>query len=109
MVTFEKEQEASAFTCKTGLPWPLLMDPEKKLYTAYGMSNAGFFDIWGLETWKAYVRELICGRLPKRSNGDIYQRGGDVLIDPQGMVRIHHVGTGPADRPSVESILTLMK
>ena len=39
------------------------------------------------------------------TEGDIFQRGGDVLIDPTGIVALHHVGNGPADRPPVETIL----
>jgi hypothetical protein len=27
--------------------------------------------------------------------------GGDVLIDPGGIVRLHHTGVGPADRPVI--------
>ena len=109
VVTFEKEPAASAYKCRTDLLWPLLIDAEKTLYTAYGMSKAGFRDIWGFQTWKAYLKEIAQGRLPKKTNGDIYQRGGDILIDPRGIVRLHHVGKGPADRPAVESILTLIK
>ena len=109
VVTFEKEPAASAFQCSSGLPWPLLIDAEKTLYTAYGMAKAGFKDVWGFRTLKAYLMEIARGRLPKKSGGDIYQRGGDILVDPQGIVRLHHVGTGPADRPSVESILALIK
>jgi hypothetical protein len=28
-----------------------------------------------------------------------------VLVDPAGIVRFHHVGLGPADRPQVGAIL----
>jgi hypothetical protein len=108
-VTFETERVASGFMFKTQLPWPLLIDTEKQLYSGYGMTKARFSDIWGLRTWKAYAKEMAKGQLPKKSNGDIYQRGGDILIDPKGVVRLHHVGAGPADRPSVESILALIK
>jgi len=41
----------------------------------------------------------------RKSEGDISQRGGDVLIDPDGIVSLHHIGVGPSDRPAVESIL----
>jgi hypothetical protein len=34
---------------------------------------------------------------------------GDVLIDPEGIVRVHHVGTGPADRPSVSSLPEIVR
>ncbi len=52
---------------------------------------------------------LIQGRRLHRSDGDVNQLGGDVLIDPTGIVRLHHVGSGPADRPSVSSLLELVR
>jgi len=73
------------------------------------MLNASFMDVWGPKTWLAYFRELLKGNLPARSAGDVSQRGGDVLIDPKGLIRLHHVGTGPADRPSVEKILGIIE
>jgi len=59
-----------------------------------------------LRTWRVYLRELLKGQKLHAAEGDVMQRGGDVLIDPDGIVRLHHVGTGPADRPAVEAILT---
>ena len=41
----------------------------------------------------------------RKSGGDIFQRGGDVLIDPKGIVLLHHIGIGPSDRSPIESIL----
>lgn len=105
MITFEAGFLARRYIEETGLEWPLLVDESRTLYRAYDMLDAGFWDIWGPRTWVAYCREILRGRLPKKSSGDIQQRGGDVLIDPQGIVRLHHVGTGPADRPAVDVIL----
>jgi hypothetical protein len=31
-----------------------------------------------------------------------------VLIDPAGLVRFHHVGSGPGDRPSVDLLLEVL-
>ncbi len=72
------------------------------------MLAASFWDVWGPRTWIAYFREMRKGSKPHKSDGDIYQRGGDVLIDPTGIVRLHHVGEGPADRPAVDKILELV-
>lgn len=90
---------------ETSLPWPLLIDENRETYANYGMLTASFMDVWGPESWWAYLKEILKGRLPKESHGDIFQRGGDVLIDPDGIVRMHHVGAGPADRPAVWTIL----
>lgn len=108
VVTFEAGFLAQSYVKETKLKWPLLVDDARELYHAYDMLSASFWDIWGPKTWWAYLKEILRGRLPKKSSGDIEQRGGDVLIDPSGVVRLHHVGNGPADRPSVETILSVI-
>ncbi|RQD79133.1 MAG: hypothetical protein D5S03_00985, partial [Desulfonatronospira sp. MSAO_Bac3] len=55
------------------------------------------------------LKEALRGRLPRKSTGDVSQRGGDVLIDPGGTVRLHYIGKTPADRPGVESILKIVQ
>ena len=86
----------------------MLMDETRELYHNYGMFSASFWDIWGPKTWWAYFKEIMKGHTPHLSTGDVSQRGGDVLIDPGGIVRLHHVGEGPADRPSVDIIFQNM-
>jgi len=105
VVTFEHDYFARQYLAETSLPWPLLVDDSRETYHSYGMLAASFWDIWGPKTWLAYLKALLQGQSLHKSEGDISQRGGDVLIDPAGIVRLHHVGTGPADRPSVETIL----
>lgn len=105
VISFEAGFLARQYLAETGLEWPLLVDEKRQLYRAYGMLDAGFLDIWGPATWLVYFREILRGRLPRKSSGDIRQRGGDVLINPEGIVRLHHVGSGPADRPEVDAIL----
>jgi len=96
---------AQAYRDETQLGWPLLVDESRELYQSYGMLHAGWWDLWGPATWWAYIKELWRGAHLKESDGDISQRGGDVLIDPQGRLHVVHVGDGPADRPSVASLL----
>lgn len=105
LVTFEADFLARRYVVETDLEWPLLLDETRQVYQAYGMQETGFWDLWGFPTWMAYGKEIMRGQWLKRSSGDIHQRGGDVLIDPNGVVRLHHVGKGPADRPPVEVIL----
>jgi hypothetical protein len=108
VVTFEAGFLARQYVEESSIGWPLLVDEKRDLYRAYGMLDAGFWDIWGPSTWLAYLKEILRGRLPKHSSGDIRQRGGDVLIDPQGIIRLHHIGVGPADRPEVKNILKVV-
>jgi hypothetical protein len=105
VVTFEEGESASRYVEETALPWPLLLDRDRELYAAYAMGRASRLDVWGPATWRAYAREIAAGARLRRSRSDLLQRGGDVLIDPDGVVVLHHVGNGPADRPPVERIL----
>ena len=105
VVTFEHDFLARSYVEETSLSWPLLVDDTRDTYRNYGMLSASLWDIWGPKTWWAYLKELLRGGKLRKSEGDIFQRGGDVLIDPSGIVSLHHVGNGPADRPAVGSIL----
>ena len=105
MVTFENDFFARSYVADTDLRWPLLVDDQRNAYRSYGMLSASFWDVWGPRSWWVYLKSLLRGETLQAAHGDIYQRGGDVLIDPHGIVRLHHIGTGPADRPPVEQIL----
>jgi len=105
VITFESGYFARRCIEETSLPWPLLIDDKRETYRNYGLISASFWDVWGPKTWWLYVKEILKGGKFSKSEGDIFQRGGDVLIDPKGIVRVHHIGKGPADRPTVEIIL----
>ncbi|MBW6503249.1 redoxin domain-containing protein [bacterium] len=105
VVTFENDFLARVYVEETSLHWPLLVDDTRETYRAYGMLSASFWEIWGPKTWWAYLKEILKGEKLRKSEGDISQRGGDVLIDPEGIVALHHIGVGPADRPPVERLL----
>ncbi len=105
IVTFEGEAFARAYRDETRLPFPILLDPEATLYAAYGMQRGGRWQILGPASWGGYLRLMLRGRLPRRPTGDIYRLGGDVLVDPQGVVRLHFVSRRPVDRPDVATIL----
>jgi hypothetical protein len=94
---------------ETEVLFPYFFDEKMLLYENYCMFHAGFWDLWGPRTWWSYLSLLFKGRKMIRSKGDIRQRGGDVLIDPSGKVRFHHVGDGPADRPDPETIFKLVE
>lgn len=109
VVTFEAGILVQSYTMETSLRWPLIIDQERELYRSYGMLSASFWDIWRPGTWWAYMKAIFRGHKLIKSEADISQRGGDVLIDPDGVVRMHYVGRGPADRPGIHEILNIIK
>lgn len=105
IVTFEAAPIARSYVAEMKFSWPVLVDRDRTLYRDYGMDRGRLRDIWGARTWIAYFKEFARGRRPKYSGADTRQLGGDVLVDPTGIVRFHHVGSGPGDRPSVAAVL----
>ena len=107
VVTFERGPQARAYAHETGVRWPILVDETRALYRGYGMLRGKTWDIWGPPVWWAYAKEFVRGRTPRSADleSDASQLGGDVLVDPSGTVRLLHVGRGPADRPSMATLL----
>jgi len=104
VITFESLDSAAFAVAKTATEFSYFVDKERTLYKHYGLLKAGFLDLWGPRSWLVYLRLVLKGRKMLKTKSDIHQRGGDVLIDPQGVVRYHHIGTGPGDRPDPKVI-----
>ena len=109
VVSFEEAEHALNYQQEKDIYWPIVVDRIRELYDYYGMNRAGFWDLWGVASWKAHLREILKGNMPKRAHDDVHQRGGDVLIDPEGKVRLHHIGKGPGDRPEIEEVLAIVE
>ena len=109
VVTFESRSAARGYVAETGMRWPLLSDESRALYRAYGMGRARWRHLLGPSALLAYAREVARGRVPRWPSADPVQQGGDVLIDPAGIVRWVHVGAGPGHRPPVERLLEVRR
>ena len=107
-VTFQSSEVAGEYVERTGWPWQMLVDPDRVLYTAYAMHRGGLWAIWGPQSWWGFLKLILKGRRLRPPAGDVYQMGGDVLIDPSGTVRLHHVTRVPVERPAIESILEVV-
>ena len=86
----------------------MLVDTERSLYNAYSMHRGGLWAIWGPKSWWGFLKLIFKGRRLRPPAGDVYQLGGDVLLDPFGGVKLHHVMWVPVDRPDEKSILDLV-
>ncbi len=109
VVTFQPGPIDLAYVRQTSLTWPLLIDADRSLYTVYGMERGRWWNLVGPAAMWAYTKLMLRGRMPRAPSGDPKQLGGDVLIDPKGIVRLHHVGNGPADRPSIATLLDAVR
>ena len=103
-MTFEQEWRAKQYSAETNLEFSLCIDRDRTLYRGYGMERGSKRKVLGLGNWWQYIKLMLGGQKLHRPTDDIYQLGGDVLIDPSGIVRLHFVSDTPIDRPSVKEI-----
>ena len=84
----------------------MLADPDRKLYQAFALERLSWFRVFSRATLKLYLKLYRKG-LPQHDYGkeDIYQTGGDFLINRSGQVLFAHRNEDPADRPTMGRLL----
>ncbi len=109
-MTFETQQQAQRYVAEIELDWPMLVDVERTIYRAYDLEpRASIWNLFRPTFWPHYLGLVMRGRRVRKPTGDIYQLGGNVLIDPDGIVRLHRSSTNPLDRPSPEQLLRVIQ
>ena len=100
---------AKAYVESTDLKWPMVMDSNRQLYRAYGFERADWWSIYGPASIWHYIKLLWGGEKLKKPGSDFRQLGGDVIIDPQGVIRFYHASESPHDRPDPVQLLDAIK
>jgi peroxiredoxin len=90
------------------LPFPLLSDPERDTYRAYGLNSGKLSRIFGFGTIWVYVKLLASGQTYHFRRSGFLQLGGDFVIDATGVVRYEYRSGAPHDRPEVEQLMDLL-
>ena len=111
LVSFGPIQQIEGFRQRLGLPFPVAADPERRAYQAYGVEKASFLQVWSPRVVWKYLTLVLRGKKPQTKNQeeDVYQLGGDFLVDAQGRILFAHVSKGPVDRPAVFDILNALE
>lgn len=87
----------------------MLADPKRIAYDAFALKRLSWFQIFSPATLKLYWR-LLRGGSKREDYGkdDIYQGGGDFLIDGDGTILFAHRSREPADRPAALKLLEII-
>ena len=106
VVSFAVPEKLAQYQGHLHWPFPVLADPERKAYEAFALKRLSWFRVFSPATLRLYVKLLGKG-LARQDYGkeDVYQAGGDFLIDRQGYILFAHRSADPADRPSVATLL----
>ncbi len=86
-------------------PFPILADPDRHAYRAFALKRLSLLRVFSPATLKLYLRMRGERTRERYSREDIYQGGGDFLLDRAGHILFAHRSRDPADRPSVAQLL----
>ena len=109
VISFAQARAMAHYARDLRLPFPLLSDPERAAYKAYGLRKGGLWSIFGPKTVWEYVKLIARGRLFRGIQADPFQLGGDFVINGRGIVRFAHRGEDPADRPAMDRLLQAVR
>uniref|UniRef100_A0A3B3Z8R8 Uncharacterized protein n=1 Tax=Periophthalmus magnuspinnatus TaxID=409849 RepID=A0A3B3Z8R8_9GOBI len=109
VVSFGCRDGATHWISETGCAFDMLLDPQRQLYVAFSL---------GSSLWKVlnFRNMLVYGEyvaqdqeFPKdlpSIQDDMFQLGGDFVLNEHGSVLFSHCCQSPIDRPSVYRILS---
>ena len=98
---------AEAFKNQFSLSFPIICDPEKKLYQTYGLGRGSVARMASPAFLLKGLKTLSQGHTPGIPRDDIMQMPGVFLIDTSGNTRYSHYSKDPSDNPSIETLLAL--
>jgi len=87
-------------------PFTILADPQRVAYQRFALKRLSWLHVFSPATLKMYVKLLRKGtRSRDYGEDDIYQGGGDFLLDREGNLLFAHRSRDPADRPPAKELL----
>lgn len=105
VVSMGTPEECARFRQKQRLNVPVLSDPERAAYRAYGLAEGTTGQVMGMPELVEGFKLVLRGLLPGRSRGNPRQLAGDFLIDRDGTLRYARRSRRASDLPSPDALL----
>ncbi|XP_005736844.1 prostamide/prostaglandin F synthase-like [Pundamilia nyererei] len=109
VISFGCQEGASYWVDQTGCQYDMLLDPSRKMYSAFGLgaSLQKVLNFGNMLIYSEYVaNDMEFPRELPWIQDDMFQLGGNFVLDEHGRVLFSHRCQSPIDRPSVEDILS---
>jgi hypothetical protein len=106
-VSMSRPEGIARYLAERPLPFPLLADPDRQAYAAFGLERTTWARIARPGVLWRYAR-LVAGRAKVRrvpEGEDPLQTGGDFLVDADRRLLWAHTSPDPTDRPAVHDLL----
>ena len=101
-------EETAAFVRAVGAPFPILADPERAAFRAYGLIEAGAAQFLRPAAGKAIVGALLRGNRGGKPVGDVRQLGGAFVIDRRGTLHWAKPSAYAGDHAAPEELIEVV-
>ena len=103
VISFDIPEHVDVYRESNGFPFPVLSDPERNSYQALGIRRTSWKTMLKLDVMGRYLKLMIRGWLPpsKIKMSDVYQLGGDGIVDAQCRMIYQFRSHDPSRRPAV--------
>lgn len=107
VVTQAKPNILAMFVRHSPQPFPVVCDPERVAYRAFGLERTSWLSFLNPVTlWQVLSLIVRGGKVRKPYKGeDVLQLGGDFILDRTGKVTYEYRSRTATDRPSVAALL----
>jgi peroxiredoxin len=109
-VTFADSQGAAQLQRRQQLPFPVLADPSRQVYRAFGMLEGSLASGAGPDVLLRQLAQALRGNMPYINpfEGKITQLGGTVIVDRGGVVRFAHIANPIYNYTPIERYLAII-
>jgi hypothetical protein len=110
VVSQAKPEVLSMYLSRFKWTVPLVCDPDRTAYTAFGLERTGWLTFFKPRVLAGYFRGLFKGFRVKRpyAGEDVLQLGGDFVLSRDRHVIFAHPSADPTDRPAVSDLLAAL-
>ncbi len=106
VVSFAEPAQLMPYQERHRWPFRICADPDRAVYQAFALQRLSWMRAFSPATLKLYWKLLRAGmKMEDYGKEDIYQAGGNFLIDREGNIIFAHRSQDPSDRPSVATVL----
>jgi len=101
--------ESAEFAVKFNVPFPIVADPEKKLYRKFELKRMSTLGFLSPSVALKGVAAIVGGHGIGMPQGDVRQLPGVFIIDTAGQIVFSHFSSNPADHPDATTILAALQ
>lgn len=110
-VSFSTPQRVAAFLKEMPQPFAVLADPTMTGYRTFALARTSLWAFFRPRVLRRYLGLILRGWLPGKpaKEDDIFQLGGDYLIDAEGRLAYVHPSLDAGDRPTIAELLAAIE